>query len=58
MGWVLRLKNFPIMLYISVTGMTTRLHICKKLMYVIFWMSYAILLKMNFLMNYYIIFSN
>ena len=48
MGWILRLQNFSAMLYISVIVLTRRIYV-GFLLYVIFWMSYAMLVEAEFL---------
>ena len=49
MGWILRLPNLPAMLYIAVTALTRRIHIRKNLLYVLFWIIYAMFVEAAFL---------
>ena len=49
MGWILRLLNFPTMLYIVITVFTRIIHKRKKMMYVLFWISYAMYVEAAFL---------
>ena len=57
MGCILRLQNFPTVLYIVVTVLTRRIHICKKRFMCYFWWVILCLLKLHLLINYYVIFS-
>ena len=47
MGWILRLQNIPTMLYTAVAVLKRRIHIYKKLLYVLFWMNYAMFIEVE-----------
>ena len=49
MIFILRLQNFPAIFYIAVTLLTRIIYMYKKLMYVLFWMSYAMFVEDAFL---------
>ena len=57
MGWILRLQNFPTMLYIVITVLKRRIHIFQKIFMWYFRWFVLCLLNLHLLSNYDVIFT-